>query len=281
MASKLGHARVLPNKKDGRLKPRVRGCLLAGAIGCLLLLAGCGNSGRPVSSIQAELSGPANIAAAASLSAAFDQEKANFQRLHPKVRLQMIYAGSQALSYQIQSTAPVDVFASADTALMQQLVPGWVTPGSPRAFAGNLLEIVVPPGNPRGIHALADLVKQGVTLVLCAPSVPAGMYGNQALAAAGLTPHPASLALSVTNALTAVQTGNADASIVYVTDVLAGGHSVSGVPIPDAQNVLATYPIAALRTAQHPAIAKAFVDYILSPPGQATLKRFGFLPPPA
>ena len=227
------------------------------------------------------LSGSADIFAAASLSGAFNKMKADFTALNPKVNLTLNYNGSGTLVTQIQQGAPADVFASADTANMAKLVPGSIA--SSQNFAGNLLEIVVQSGNPKHIQTLADLARPDVAVVLGDPaSVPVGKYAQQALSMAGVNVTPVSLELNVTAVVTKIALAEADAGIVYVTDVsagVAGGQHIDGVAIPANQNVPATYPIGVLKSSQNPALAQAFVAYVRSPAGQATLKSFGFLPP--
>ncbi|HMC08615.1 MAG TPA: molybdate ABC transporter substrate-binding protein [Actinomycetota bacterium] len=201
---------------------------------------------------------------------------------HPGVRLTPNYNGSGSLVTQIQQGAPADVFASADTANMDKLT-GSGAIASSQPFARNLLEIVVQNGNPKGIHSLADLARPGLVVVLGDPAtVPAGKYAKQALQAAGVNVVPKSLESQVTAVVQKVALAEADAGIVYVTDVKAAeaaGQHVDGVPIPPEQNVVAVYPIGVLKNAANPAVAQAFVAYVLSPPGQATLGSFGFLPP--
>ncbi len=125
---------------------------------------------------------------------------------------------------------------------MQKLVDAGLV-DAPKTFARNKLEIAVAPGNPKHITGLADLEKPGVTLVLEDPSVPAGNYARQAFQKAGLpAPNPASNELDVKSALTKLTSGDADAVIVYVTDVKAAGSKAEGVTIPDSQNVIATLP---------------------------------------
>jgi molybdate transport system substrate-binding protein len=237
-------------------------------------------SASPSASVSS-LSGSANIFAAASLTGAFNKIKADFIALNPKVNLTMNYNGSGSLVTQIQNGAPADVFASADGDNMNKL-SGVGKIDAPQNFADNLLEIVVQQGNPRNIQTLADLAKPGLAVVLGDPaSVPAGKYAKQALAAAGVSVTPKSLELSVTAVTQKIALAEADAGIVYVTDVkasLAAGQFVSGVPIPGAQNVTAVYPIGILKSSANQAIDRAFVDYVLSAPGQATLANFGFLP---
>jgi len=201
---------------------------------------------------------------------------------HPGVKLTPNYNGSGSLVTQIQQGAPADVFASADTANMDKLT-GSGAIASSQPFARNLLEIVVQNGNPKGIHSLADLARPDLVVVLGDPAtVPAGKYAKQALQAAGVNVAPKSLESQVTAVVQKVALAEADAGIVYVTDVKAAeaaGQHVDGVPIPPEQNVVAVYPIGILKNAANPAVAQAFVAYVLSPPGQATLASFGFLPP--
>ena len=119
-----------------------------------------------------------------------------------------------------------------------------------------------------------------MTLVLCDPSVPAGSYARQAFDKAGLpAPQPVSNELDVKAAITKVITGDADATVVYVTDVTAAGDKVSGVAIPDDQNVIATYPVAIVKATKNPTAAQGYIDGLVTGPGQEALKSAGFLPP--
>ncbi len=183
------------------------------------------------------------------------------------------YAGTQTLTAQITQGAPADVLASADTAHMATVASLLEEPAN--IFAHNRLEIAVAKGNPKAIHSLADLARSGLVVVLADPSVPAGKYAQQALAKAKVTVHPASLEQQVTGVLSKVALGEADAGIVYVSDVVTSG-KVDGIPIPDDQNVIAEYPVGILKTAQNYAGAKAFVALLLSADGQVTLKSAGF-----
>jgi len=259
---------------------------------CGVVLAACSKTtsttaptATPTSPAAAALSGSANIFAAQSLTGAFNKIKTDFTAAaHPGVVLTINYNGSGSLVTSIQQGAPADVFASADTANMAKLTAtGTVPTSTVQDFAKNLLQIIVKAGNPKGIHTLVDLKKPGVVVVLGDPaSVPAGKYAKQALQAAGVTVTAKSLETNVTAVATKVALGEADAGIVYVTDVkaaVAGGQAVEGVDIPAAQNVVAVYPIGVLKTAPNPALAQAFVAFVLSPAGQADLAGFGFLPP--
>jgi len=212
------------------------------------------------------------VFAAASLQPAFDKISA---QLH--VDATFNYAGTQTLAAQLAQGAEADVFASADKTHMKTLLDAGLIAGAPEVFAHNRLEIAVAKGNPKGIHSLADLARPGLVVVLADPSVPAGKYAQQALAKANVTVHPASLEPQVTAVLSKVALGEADGGIVYVSDIVTS-QKVQGVPIPDTQNVVADYPIAALKNAQHNSTADAFIAFVLAPDGQSILKAAGFEP---
>ena len=242
-----------------------------------VLFVACGSNAGSASTSPAPLSGTVNVFAAASLTAAFNDLATSFQGANPGVTVKLNFAGSPTLVAQIEQGAPADVFASADTTNMDKLKGDGFTNGTPQVFARNKLEIVVAPGNPKGITALADLTRSGVIYITEAPSVPAGKYALQALKMAGVTVTPKSLETDVKSVVSKIELGEADAGIVYTTDVTAAGTKVSGVPIPDMYNVIATYPIAAVKATTNPAAANAFIAYVLSAAGQAKLQSFGFL----
>ncbi len=245
-------------------------CASVVAAACLVA---CG-SPAPASSTPAPRT--VTVFAAASLTAAFQAIGSALGRANPRLQAEFNFAGSSALVAQIQQGAPADVFASADQPNMQKLVDGGLVSGSPRVFATNRLQLVVPAGNPKGITRLADLARPGLVVVLCAPAVPCGRYAAQALQKAGVSLVPASQEADVKGVVSKVALGEADAGIVYVTDVNAGGGRVQGIAIPDDQNVVATYPIAVVTPAQVGRGAQAFVDFVLSPQGQRILASFGF-----
>jgi molybdate transport system substrate-binding protein len=237
-------------------------------------LAACGSSGTP----SASLSGTASVFAAASLTDSFKALGTAFQTAHPGTTVQFNFAGSPTLVTQIEQGAAADVFASADTTNMDKLKTDGFTADSSQVFAHNKLEIVVAAGNPKGITGLADLAKPGLIYITAAPTVPAGKYALQILASAGVKVTPKSLETDVKSVVSKIELGEADAGIVYVTDVKAAGSKVTGVPIPDSVNVIATYPIVSVKGAKNSNLANAFVAYVLSAEGQATLQSFGFLP---
>ena len=239
------------------------------------LLSACGSSGSPSTS---SLSGTASVFAAASLTASFNAIGTAFQAAHPGVTIKFNFGGTPTLVTQIEQGASADVLASADTTNMDKLKTDGFTAGTPQVFAHNKLEIVVAAGNPKGITGLADLSKPGVIYITEAPTVPAGKYALQILANANVKVTPKSLETDVKSVVSKIELGEADAGIVYVTDVTAAGNKVAGVPIPDSVNVIATYPIVAVKGTKNADIANAFIAYVLSADGQATLQSFGFLP---
>ena len=240
-------------------------------------LAACGSSGSP----SASLTGTASVFAAASLTDSFKALGSAFQIAHPGTTVQFNFAGSPTLVTQIEQGATADVFASADTTNMDKLNADGLTRGAGQVFAHNKLEIVVAAGNPRHITGLADLAKPGVIYITAAATVPAGKYALQVLASAGVKVTPKSLETDVKSVVSKIELGEADAGIVYVTDVKAVGSKVTGVPIPDSVNVIATYPIVAVKgAAQNSNLAEAFIAYVLSADGQAKLQSFGFLAAP-
>jgi molybdate transport system substrate-binding protein len=256
------------------LGSRVR---LAAALAVVaLVLAGCGGDDQASGGSPASPGG-LTVFAAASLTAAFTELGERFTAANGGTKVTFNFAGSQALATQIQQGAPADVFASADLANMGRL-KGLV--GTPRSFASNLLQMVVEKGNPEGVKGLEDLASSELKVVLAAPDVPAGRYAAEALAKAGVTVKPVSEEDNVKAVVTKVSLGEADAGIVYVTDVAAGGDRVEGVDIPEERNVVATYPIATVKDSKRASQAQAFVDLVLSADGQQVLREHGFLPPP-
>jgi molybdate transport system substrate-binding protein len=220
------------------------------------------------------------VFAASSLTAPFNTAEKGLEVDHPGFKATYSYAGSQSLVTQILSGAPADVIATANTDTMAQLTAQGLV-DTPAKFCQNKLEIAVAPGNPLKITSLADLTRPGVKLVIGDPSVPVGQYAADVEKAIGLHLTPVSLQLSDASVLEQLESGSADAVLVFVTDVTAAGSKVTGVPIPDAQNHIGTYEIAALKASANAAAAAAFVTSAVSGDIQAELKAAGFLPPPA
>jgi molybdate transport system substrate-binding protein len=224
-------------------------------------------------------SGEITVFAASSLTESFDAIAKQFEKKYPDVTVKFNYDASSNLATQINQGAPADVFASADQDNLQKTIDaGTVTP-PPVVFAKNRLEIAVEKGNPKKIKSLADLQRSGLVVVLCADQVPCGKYAAQSLAMAGVSISPASKEENAKATLSKVSIGEADASIVYVTDVKASKGTASGVKIADKQNVIATYPMGVVKQSQNATAAKAWVQFVESKDGQKTLRKFGFLPP--
>ncbi|RLV56965.1 molybdate ABC transporter substrate-binding protein [Aeromicrobium phragmitis] len=216
------------------------------------------------------------VFAAASLTDVFEDIAADFEAEHPGVDVQLSFAGSSDLAQQIVEGAPADVFAAADERTMTTVVEAELAE-EPERFATNRLTIAVPAGNPAGIERLADLSRPDVTTVLCAPQVPCGALSAQLLARAGVPARPASEESSVSGVLTAVSEGQADAGLVYVTDIARGGDRVAAVdPKTSSAEDIVRYPAAVLADTEHPDLAAAFVDFIVTGPGAERLRTAGF-----
>ncbi|HXM55156.1 MAG TPA: molybdate ABC transporter substrate-binding protein [Candidatus Dormibacteraeota bacterium] len=251
--------------------------LLSAAIGMLLVACG-GVAGQPATSPTPGVSGTLTVLAAASLTQAFTKIGDDLHAKYPGLDVKFSFAGSSTLVTQIQQGAPADVFASADQANMQKVTGGGLATGTPSVFAHNELQIAVQAGNPKHITSVSDLANPAIKVAVCAPGVPCGTYSTTTFTKAGVTVKPVSQEQDVKSVLTKVGLGEADAGVVYVTDVKSGGSQVEGVAIPDNLNTTAEYPIVELKSTQDEAAAKAFVDYVVGTQGQRTLAGFGFLP---
>jgi molybdate transport system substrate-binding protein len=245
----------------------------AACVALLLTTAACGSS--EASDDRTTLT----VFAAASLKGSFTDVGAAFEKAHPGVTVRFSFAGSSDLVAQLQQGAPADVFASADTSTMDKAAADGVVDG-PTDFATNTLEIATPPGNPAGIDSLDDLARPGVKVVVCAAAVPCGAAAARVEKASGVAVRPVSEEQSVTDVLGKVVSGEADAGLVYVTDVRGAGGKVTGVTFSEASEVVNTYPIATIRGSKHAAVARAFRDFVATGPGQATLQTAGFGAPP-
>ncbi len=241
-------------------------------------LGGCGGSSSSPAA-AGKPSGQLVVFAATSLSAAFDKIGAQFEKANPGVTVKFNYNGSSSLATQIKQGAPADVFASANTANMDTVTNASLEAGAPKVFARNQAEIMVEAGNPKHITSVSDLANPAIKVVLCAPQVPCGSLAQQVFKNAGVTVKPVSEETNVGGVVTKVSLGEADAGIVYVTDVKAGGDKIAGVTIPADQNEIADYPIVQLKDAPNGTAAAAFISYVLGPHGQQVLASYGFLPP--
>lgn len=269
-----------------------------------LLAAACTNAGSPaptagVPTAALATSAPAQapaaeqtvtVFAAASLTDAFNEVGDKFKQQNPGVTLEFNYAGSQQLRTQLEQGATADVFASANTKEMNNAIQSdLVISGTQQTFVRNRLAVIVAQDNPGGVNELKDLAKPGLKIVLAAPSVPVGGYALTALdkmnSDFGATfsetvlSNVVSYEDNVKQVVAKIQLGEGDAGIVYTSDVTPQvADELIRLDIPDQYNVLATYPIVALKAAPQAELAAQFVDYVLSADGQAILQKWGFMP---
>jgi molybdate transport system substrate-binding protein len=234
----------------------------------LLGSTGCGGT-------AAEEPGPLTVFAAASLIDAFERLGGQFGDEHPGWQVDVNYGGSSSLARAITEGAPVDVFASADERQMDVVVDAGLA-AEPVVFAANVLAIAVPKGNPAGVTGIADFAREDLTLAVCAPEVPCGTATERLFALAGVTAVPDTLEDDVRAALTKVQLGEADAALVYASDVRAARATVDGIDVRGADQVVNRYPIAVLTGARNDPVAQEFVDLVLSDDGRAALADYGF-----
>lgn len=262
---------------------RSRHCSLA-AVAALLAVAAiaCGADDPAPSTTDSAaqaLSGSVVVFAASSLTEAFTELGAAFEEANPGVEVTFNFAGSGDLATQIIEGAPADVYVSADDSNMAKVVDAGRTAAESTVIARNTFEIIVGPGNPKGIATLADLADPELLVVLCADTVPCGKGAAKVLANAGVAVTPKSLEEKVKGVVTKVTTGEADAGIVFVTDVKAAGDAAAGVPIAADVNAISNYPIAVTNDAPNAPGAQAFVDFVAGESGQSVLARYGFLAP--
>jgi molybdate transport system substrate-binding protein len=246
------------------------------------VLAACSSSSSSPSassSAPAKPSGTVVVFAATSLTDAFDKIGAQFDKANPGVTVKFNYNGSSSLATSITQGAPADVFASAAPANMKAVTDAGDASGVPQIFTRNTAEIMVETGNPLKIKSVSDLANPKVKVVVCAPEVPCGALAQDVFKNAGVTVKPVSEETNVGGVVTKVTLGEADAGIVYVTDVKANESKAAGVPIPASQNDITEYPIVQVKGAPNATAAKAFISYVLGPAGQQVLASFGFLPP--
>lgn len=246
---------------------------LAAGLAAFALLGAAGCSGPPADSETLV------VFAAASLQEPFEELGEQFEASHEGVDVQFNFAGSSTLVGQIQQGAPADVFASADTANMDKLVDAEMQGAEPVAFATNTLMIAVPPGNPAGVTDLASLTEDDLDLVVCAPEVPCGAATETVERSAALTFAPVSEEQSVTDVLSKVTSGQADAGLVYVTDVEKAGDEVEGIAFPESDDAVNTYPITTVDGTAHASRSAQFVDLVTGERGRQILADHGFAGP--
>ncbi len=254
--------------------------LVSSLVVAVLAFAACGGDDSDATSAAAPaVEGTVTVFAATSLTAAFTEIGDAFMVEYPDAEVVFNFAASSELVTQIGEGAPADVFASADQNNMTELIDAGGNATEPALFARNLLQIIVGPGNPTGITGVADLADEDLIVVTCAPEVPCGRYSAEIFANAGVTVTPKSLEENVKAVVSKVTLGEADAGVVYRTDVIAAGSDAGGVEIPEDINVMAEYPIAVTTDAPNAVGAQAFIDVVLSEQGRKILESYGFLAP--
>ncbi len=263
-----------------------RRLLTAAAVASLaaLALAGCAQDTPATSTAPSTttsstpaLSGAITVDAAASLNQVFPQLYTEFQKANPGTTITFNFGGSSALAAAIVAGAPVDVFAAASAKTMATVSDASLTAATPVVVAQNKLEIAVPPGNPGKITGLTDFADASKTIVVCDKTVPCGVAATGVFTIAKITAKPDSYEPDVTSVLTKVEGNDADAGLVYVTDVKAAGSKVEGITFPEADQAITAYPIAAIKTSKNAALADAWVAFVQA--HEAELQAAGFLAP--
>jgi molybdate transport system substrate-binding protein len=250
------------------------------AVVVLTVSAACGSDGSgDKSSSGDDTTKTLTVYAAASLTSTFTELGKKFEAEHEGVAVKFSFGGSSDLVAQIQQGAPADVFASADTKNMDKATADDLVEGEPVDFATNTVEIAVPPDNPAGVASLKDLAKPGTKVVVCAAEVPCGAAARRVEDASKVAISPVSEEQSVTDVLNKVQTGEADAGLVYVTDIQAAGDNVKGIAFPESSSAVNTYPIGALADSKRMELAQAFVGLVTGADGQRILADAGFAKP--
>lgn len=230
-------------------------------------------------SASGEVSGDITVFAAASLKESFEALGKEFEKQHPGTKVTFSFGGSDALAASITGGAPADVFASASPKTMKIVTDAGDASGTPATFVRNQLEIATLPGNPHRIASLKDLTGSDLKVVLCDKQVPCGAAAQKALDTSGLKLTPVSYEQDVKAALTKVELKEADAAVVYKTDVHAAGDKVEGVEFPESADAVNDYPITLLKNARNTGTAKAFIALVRSAEGQKVLTGAGFLKP--
>ncbi|MFF8313668.1 molybdate ABC transporter substrate-binding protein [Streptomyces lydicus] len=246
----------------------------------LVPLAACGNgdskkdegAGKSAGSAKTELT----VLAASSLTDVFKKAGAVYEKEHQGTKVNFSFAGSQELAAQVKQGAPADALVTADTKTMDGLK---ADAGTPTVIARNRLVIATGEGNPKKITGLKDLADSKLKVVLAASEVPVGRYGKQVLDAQKIKVKPVSQEPNVRAVLSKVELGEADAGLVYRTDAATATEKVDAVDIPDAQNAVASYPAATLKTSKNAAAAAAFVKWLSTPEAQKILQGAGFQKP--
>lgn len=273
----------------GMTSKRFRG--IVALFGAVLLVGGCasdsgdlgdsGSSGTDdtgTTDSAEPVSGELQVFAAASLKESFEEYKTNLEEANPDLAITLQYGASGQLATQIEQGAPADVFVSADEVSMTKLSDAGLVE-KPSTIAKNTIQIVVPAGNPGKIKSLEDLKNEDLSIVTCAEAAACGKITAKLEEAVGYDIASDSEEPDVKSVLQKVSMGEADAGLVYVTDVQSAGDKVEGIDIPEAADLANAYPIAEVKGAANSDAAKAFVEYAEGDEGQKILQDHGFLEP--
>lgn len=263
---------------------RRSGIAAAGAVALalVLVLAGCGGGSGGEGQQAAPPDKTLTVSAAASLNKVYPRIAEQFEAANPGADVRFNFGGSDQLAQQVVAGAPADVLATASTTTMQTAQQAGKIDGPPVSYATNTLQIAVAPNDPKGIRSLQDLARPDVTSVVCLPTVPCGAAATAAEQAAGVALRPDSQEQDVTGVLNRVRTGNADAGLVYITDVKGANGAVQGIDLPQqgAKGVKQTYPIAVVAGTQNADLARSWVAFVTGPQGKAALSQAGFVVTP-
>jgi molybdate transport system substrate-binding protein len=279
-------------RRTRRISPIGRTLQVVGvSTAAVLVLGACGGPSEDDADAKADASGPGSgsgsdklsgevtVFAAASLKESFTALGKQFEKAHPGTKVTFSFGGSDALAASITGGAPADVFASASPRTMAVVTDAGDASGTPETFVRNQLEIATLPGNPDKVSSLKDLTDADLKVVLCDEAVPCGAAAKKALDASRLKLTPVSYEEDVKSALNKVVLKEADAAVVYKTDVQAAGDKVEGVEFPESADAVNDYPIALLKSSENTETAKAFIELVRSADGQKVLTAAGFLQP--
>ena len=250
----------------------VRRALIA-ALAPVIFVSAC------TSSSESQAQTTLKVYAASSLANPFVDAGLAFEKDHPGVKVQFNLGSSSDLARFVQEGAPADVFASADVANMDKVESGGLLDSPSVIFATNYLEIIVEKGNPLNITSLEDLSHPDLIFVTTNPDVPIGKYTAEVLNKAGVSITPNSFESNVKGIMLKVASGEADAGIVYHSEVIAADGQVEGIKIPAEFNIVAKYPVGVINSSARQSQAQEFVDFLSSSKGLAILTQHGFKTP--
>lgn len=259
-----------------RAASRLRGGVVATLLLATAVTGGCTTESRLTAGGAPQKATTVTVLAAASLTDPLTSLARQYERTHHGVTVALSFGSSTTLAQQVAEGAPADVVAFAGTPALDQLPKDATDHGGRATIARNTMEIATPPDNPGGVHSLADLARPGLDVVLCASTVPCGKAADTVLSRAGISPHVVSREVDVKATLAKVRLGEADAAVVYHSDVVSAGDSVKGVVIPTAQNTTLDYPVVWLNTKPD---TTGFAELVRGTEGRAALTRAGFLAP--